>query len=225
MLEEFQQQIAAVTEFGTKQVIINIWIFQKICDTYEHRNDNMYPPLHRTELAELGTDLVRGGKTRLGMMWFVNHNHWCSIADASKQHIIYGDPMGDEAPNHICEAVVWWLSKHVEGSFEWGTFLYPSQHDRFLCGLLAQNGLAHSFLPTKYPLIDAASAQNVAIACLKVRADVIQHHIQMVCYDLYHLSNYLPLCTSYSCRQFLLIQSLCNLWHQLLPLLHGTHLI
>jgi hypothetical protein len=211
MLEELQRQIAAVPEFGTKQVVTNIWISKKICDAYEHRNDNMYPPLHRTELAELGTDLARGTKTRLGMMWFVNHNHWCSmdiIADTLKQHILYGDPMGDGPPNHIREAVVWWLSKHVEGSFEWGTLLCPSQHDGFSCGLLAQNGLAHSFLPTKYPLIDAASAQNVAIARLKAGADVIQHHIQMVCYDLCHLSNYLPLCTSYSCRRLLLIRSL-----------------
>jgi hypothetical protein len=39
MLEELQRQIAATPEFGTKQVVTNIWISKKICIAYEHHDE------------------------------------------------------------------------------------------------------------------------------------------------------------------------------------------
>jgi hypothetical protein len=183
MLEELQRQIAAIPEFGTKQIVVNIWISNKIRIAYEQRDNNEYPPPHRTELAELGADLASGAKSRLGLLWFIKGNHWCSmdiIADGTRQVILYGDPEGDEAPDWLHEATIWWLSKHIKGSFEWGVLACPLQQDGFSCGILAQNGLAHSFIPARYPLIDASSGQDVAIACLMAGGDVIRHHIQMV---------------------------------------------
>jgi hypothetical protein len=183
MLEELQRQIAAIPEFGTKQVITNIWISNKIRVAYEHRNESEYPSPHRTELAELGADLSSGAKSRLGMIWFIKRCHWCSMditADTSERTILYGDPEGDEAPDWLREATIWWLSKHVEGSFEWGILPCPTQRDGFSCGILAKNALAHRFIPRKFPLIDTSSDQEVAIARLKAGAEVIQHHIQMV---------------------------------------------
>jgi hypothetical protein len=88
------------------------------------------------------------------------------IVDATKQTVLYGDLEGDEAPGWLRKAIIWWLSKHVKGSFEWGTLSCPLQHDGFSCGILAQNGLAHSFIPIRYPLIDASSPQDVMIAWL-----------------------------------------------------------
>lgn len=184
MLEELQRQIAAIPEFGTKQIVVNIWISNKIRIAYEQRDKNEYPPLHRTELAELGADLASGAKSRLGLLWFIKGNHWCSmdiIVDGTRQIILYGDPEGDEAPDWLHEATIWWLSKHIKGSFEWGALACPSQQDGFSCGILAQNGLAHSFIPAKYPLINASSGQDIAIARLMAGGDVIRHHIQMVC--------------------------------------------
>jgi hypothetical protein len=121
MLEELQRQIAAIPEFGTQQVVTNIWISTKIRIAYEHRDVTEYPSPHRTELAELGADLASGAKSRLGMIWFIKHSHWCSMdINASQRTIRYGDPEGDEAPLWLCEATDWWLSKHIEGKFEWG---------------------------------------------------------------------------------------------------------
>ena len=183
MLEELQRQIAAIPEFGTKQIVVNIWISNKIRIAYEQHDNNEYPPPHHMKLAELGADRASSAKSRLGLLWFIKGNHWCSmdiIADRTRQIILYGDPEGDEAPDWLHEAPIWWLSKHIKGLFEWGVLARPSQKDGFSCGILVQNGLAHSFIPARYPLIDASSGQDVAIAHLMVGGDVIRHHIQMV---------------------------------------------
>jgi hypothetical protein len=176
MLEELQRQISAIPKFGTKRIVVNIWISNKIRIAYEQHGDSEYPPPRWTELVELGADLASGAKTRLGLLWFIKGNHWCSmdiIADRVRQVILYGDPEGDKAPNWLHEATIWWLSKLIKGLFEWDVLLCPSQQDRFLCGILVQNGLAHAFIPARYPFINASSGQDVAIACLKVGADVI----------------------------------------------------
>ena len=119
MLEELQHQIAANPEFGTKQVVTNIWTLNKIHIAYEHHNEAEYHSSHCNKLAELGADLASGTKTHLGMIWFIKCSHWCSMDINTSQHTIcYGDPEGDEAPNWLCDATKWWLSKeHLSGRF------------------------------------------------------------------------------------------------------------
>ena len=99
----------------------------------------------------------------------------------SEHTIHYSDPEGDSAPDWLCEATNWWLSKHIDAKFDWAILPCSAQHDGFSCGILAKNGLAHTFVPTVYPLIGTSSVQDVAIACLKAGAEVIQRHIQTVC--------------------------------------------
>src|ERR1700676_3886673 len=115
------------------------------------------------------------------MLWFIKHSHWCSMdIDASRHTIHYGDPEGDRAPDWLREVTNWWLSKHVEAKFDWEVLPCSTQRDGFSCGILAMNGLAHSFLPAVYPLIDTSSGQDGTIARLQAGAQVIQWHIQMV---------------------------------------------
>ena len=182
MLEELQCQISATPEFGTKQVITNIWISTKIHIAYEHHDEKEDPPPHHTELSELGADILNGARTQLGMLWFIKHSHCCSMdINISECTICYGDPEGDSAPDWLCEVTNWWLSKHIDAKFDWVILPCSAQCDGFSCGILAKNGLAHTFLPTVYPLIGTSSVQDVAIACLKAGAEVIQRHIQTVC--------------------------------------------
>ena len=207
MLEELQHQIAANPEFGTKQVVTNIWILNKIHIAYEHHNEAEYRSSHCNKLAELGADLASGTKTHLGMIWFIKCSHWCSMDINTSQHTIcYGDPEGDEAPNWLCDATKWWLSKHMEGTFKWEILPCPAQHDEFSCGILTQNGLAHSFLPAAHLLINTSSNQAVAIAHLKAGAEVIQHHIRMVCHIDTNLmivfTSYIGISISHSCTYF-----------------------
>lgn len=184
MLEELQRQLSAVPAFaGNKGGIVHIGMSVQLCAAHTQRNTTTYPPTHRSQLAQLGSDLRTGAKTRVGMMWFVAGDHWCSMAilvGEGSQSVLWGDPMGDEVPDWVRNATVWWLSVHVERLFDWGILECSPQRDGFSCGILAQNGLAHSFLPSRYPLINTKKLFDVSVARLRAGIEVIRRHVEMV---------------------------------------------
>jgi hypothetical protein len=178
LLEILRSRVLSTELFGSEHDIATIWTSKKIRIAHENRETNKYIPSSRTDIAQLGSDLVNSKKTRVGMLWHINENHWTSmVINMLTARILYGDPFGSNAPAWLQDAVIWWLSQHVTQPFEWGVLECTAQNDGFSCGILAQNALRHEFLPNDYPLIKTS---EVSLARMELGLEVIRHHIRMV---------------------------------------------
>ncbi|KZP14370.1 hypothetical protein FIBSPDRAFT_701618, partial [Athelia psychrophila] len=179
MLECLQRHIRASPDYDAKKLLANIWTSKKIIIAYNNRTHKAYPPSTPDPLVQLGNDLASGLKTKVGMMWFVQDGHWVST-DVSIGHsqctIAYADPEQRALPESVRDPINWWLAAHIKQSLVWGTLECPLQRDGYSCGILANNALAHDFLPEVYPLIDTSVFGAVVIARLQAGTEVIKHH-------------------------------------------------
>ncbi|KAG2365094.1 hypothetical protein BDR07DRAFT_1556169 [Suillus spraguei] len=112
------------------------------------------------------------------MTWFVHSNHWLSLVINSSSHLIYfGDSFGrHEAPDLIHHAVEWWLALHTSVLFEWQPLACTRQQDRYSCGILAINAIAHHFLPESYPLL-SSTCDALDGAQMQIGVAVIDTHL------------------------------------------------
>jgi Ulp1 family protease len=114
----------------------------------------------------------------LGTVANVDGNHWVALLIDFRNHkVYYGDSMGGAINEELKVAYDWWLSMHDEKMFKWVPMDITSQQDRYSCGVLAVNALAHFLEPRQFDLM---GARTVDAERINILSRVINWHNKKV---------------------------------------------
>ncbi|KAJ7934277.1 hypothetical protein B0H13DRAFT_1591773 [Mycena leptocephala] len=156
-----------------------IWVMENIKDAYRRRHLYTAEPANFRRAHTFGEVLQTRSRNRIGMMGNLQNWHWVGVVlDVKQRRIRYGDPKYKTDPDpEIKAAHQWWTHYHTGTSFAWGDLEMSRQHDGHNCGMLSFNGIAHDFLPDKYPLI-STTGNDPANARLELLLRVIDRHLE-----------------------------------------------
>ncbi|KAJ6543071.1 hypothetical protein B0H19DRAFT_957235 [Mycena capillaripes] len=158
--------------------VAEIWLMEciKLASKNRHEYDD---PTRHTRARTMGNALASGERSRIGLSGNLSNVHWISaVVDGKEEQILYGDSFKSVEPApEIREALSWWTKCHTGKIFTWGRLQISRQQDGFNCGLLSHNGLAHHFLPKKYPLVETTGSIPAADARLQMMLRVVNRQL------------------------------------------------
>jgi hypothetical protein len=129
-------------------------------------------------IREHAQDLATGIQDVLGTVANIDGNHWIALmVDFRKRMVYYGDSLGGAIDKKLRLAYDWWFSMHNEKAFEWVQMEITRQQDRYSCGLLAVNALAHIINPRQFNLM---AARAVDAERINVLSRIINQHKKKV---------------------------------------------
>ncbi|KAJ6545201.1 hypothetical protein B0H19DRAFT_955927 [Mycena capillaripes] len=161
-----------------------IWMMEHIKDAYRRRNIYATEPDKFPRAHAFGKVLETRSRNRLGFMGNLRNLHWVGIVlDVQREEIRCGDPFKTDPDEEIRSALLWWTSFHTGTTFTWGKLLMAHQQDGHNCGILSFNGIAHDFIPAKYPLI-STHGNGPADAKLKFLLRIIDRHLEVSTVEL-----------------------------------------
>lgn len=87
-----------------------------------------------------------------------------------------------EIKDDLKKVLEWWTHCHMGRTFLFLTLTITQQCDRYLCGLLAWNGLTHCVYLLRYPLVNVSSVDDEWLKILLKIASCHQDRVSAVKY-------------------------------------------
>lgn len=140
---------------------------QQVLAAYYYGNETYLASKSYRTIRTHAQELATGVQNILGTVANVDGNHWIALmVDFRKRKVYYGNSLGGTIHEGLRVAYDWWFSMHNEKAFEWVPMKITKQRDRYSCGLLAVNALAHILDPKQFDLMDAKAVDAERINIL-----------------------------------------------------------
>jgi hypothetical protein len=143
-------------------------ILEKIIRLYRYSPETYQDEKSAAHIKKLGEALASGTYKKVAMNVSVRveeggstlptdtspGNHWVTvILDIERTSLSYADSYNLPPPGELQNVLSWWLQHHREETFEWDDLPCSLQTDCFSCPIFSANSMAHTLLPTSFPLI------------------------------------------------------------------------
>ena len=162
LLEILRSHIAADPILVQQFRVEGVDITAKLMEAAATKGTDAYQTEQRFAwVRSIGDDMMKRQQAVLTMAHLGNKNkHWVGlVVDARDKAIYYGDSLDSPIPPNLLETYQWWILQHSSTSFDLKNLPITHQEDGYLCGILADNALAHFALLKLFPLFKSFEAR------------------------------------------------------------------